>query len=579
MYLDAFTLSALVDEMLDTLAGGRIQDVLDVDENGIGWEVYADHRRRYLYMSADHRQPRIHLVPDKLRRGLPKPSQVGLLMRRLVEGGFIAHISQPPWERIIQIDVEGAEGAVSVIIEPMERRSNILLVRDGIILDCMRRVRADENRYRVSLPNHPYVLPPPQTGKRDPLRLKLDDLIEIFASDEQHDERSAKGAKARKTHQVLTAHLLGVSPLLAKEIVFRAAGTADQKAEDVNFERLLADLHEVIDPLGRRMWQPGICQDERGQVTAYSVYPLTSIHGWRQVESISEALTLFYSAPVGEEAYTAGKQPIRDAIAEARAKLSARLASLQASMTDDSQREWLRQSGELILAYQYAIQPGQTELRAQYDPDQPELTIALDPNMTPLENAQRYFERYNKAKRALEDVPGLIAQTEQDLAFLEQLDTDLTLAASYPEIDEVQAALQAKGLWRGKPLAKASSSRTAPLRVVTPEGFVIWVGRNSRQNEIVTFDKGSPEDWWLHARGVPGAHVIIKTDGRKVPESVFERAAGLAAYYSAKRQEAKVEVDVTLRKHVRKIKGASPGMVTYRNEETRSSVPRSKEED
>jgi predicted ribosome quality control (RQC) complex YloA/Tae2 family protein len=576
MYLDAFTLSALVDEMLDTLAGGRIQDVLDVHENGIGWEVYADHRRRYLYMSADHRQPRIHLVPDKLRRGLPKPSQIGLLMRRLVEGGIIAHISQPAWERIIQIDVEGAEGAVSVVIEPMERRSNLLLVRDGIILDCMRRVGADENRYRVSLPNHPYVPPPPQTGKLDPLRLNLEALSEIFARDRAADQQS-RGSKARRAHQVLTAHLLGVSPLLAKEIVFRAAGTAEQKAEDADCARLLSALRELVEPLGRRMWQPGVCEDGRGQVTAYSVYPLTSIVGWRRVETISEALTLFYSAPVGEEAYTAGKQPIREAIAEARAKLSARLASLRASLTDDSQRERLRQSGELILAYQYAIQPGQTELRAQYEVDQPELTIALDPTLTPLENAQRYFERYNKAKRALEDVPRLIAQTERDLAFLEQLDTDLTLAGSYPEIDEVQAALQAKGLWRGKPLAKASSSKTAPLRVVTPDGFVIWVGRSSRQNELVTFDKGSPDDLWLHARGVPGAHVIIKADGRSVPEHVIERAAGLAAYYSAKRHEAKVEVDVTLRKHVRKIKGAPPGMVTYRHEETRLSAPRGRE--
>ncbi|PJF24215.1 MAG: hypothetical protein CUN53_18950, partial [Phototrophicales bacterium] len=173
------------------------------------------------------------------------------------------------------------------------------------------------------------MLPPPQTGKRDPLRLKLDDLIEIFASEEQHDERSAKGAQARRTHQVLTAHLLGMSPLLAKEIVFRAAGKADQKAEDVNFERLHSALHDVVDPLGRRMWQPGVCQDERGQVTAYSVYLLTCIPGWHRVDSISQALTVFYSAPVGEEAYTAGKQPIRDAIAEARAKLSARLASLR----------------------------------------------------------------------------------------------------------------------------------------------------------------------------------------------------------------------------------------------------------
>jgi predicted ribosome quality control (RQC) complex YloA/Tae2 family protein len=441
----------------------------------------------------------------------------------------------------------------------------------------MRRVGADENRYRVSLPNHPYVPPPPQTGKHDPLRLNLEALSEIFARDRAADQQS-RGSKARRTHQVLTAHLLGVSPLLAKEIVFRAAGTADQKAEDADCARLLSALREVVEPLGRRMWQPGVCEDEHGQVTAYSVYPLTSMGGWRRVETISEALTRFYSAPVGEEAYTAGKQPIREAIAEARAKLSARLASLRASLTDDVQRERLRQSGELILAYQYAIQPGQTELRAQYEVDQPELTIALDPTLTPLENAQRYFERYNKAKRALEDVPQLIAQTEQDLAFLDQLDTDLTLASSYPEIDEVQAALQAKGLWRGKPLTKASSSRTAPLRVVTPDGFVIWVGRSSRQNELVTFDKGSPDDLWLHARGVPGAHVIIKADGRSVPEHVIERAAGLAAYYSAKRHEAKVEVDVTLRKHVRKIKGAPPGMVTYRHEETRLSAPRGREE-
>jgi len=420
------------------------------------------------------------------------------------------------------------------------------------------------------------VPPPPQTGKLDPLRLNLEALSEIFARDRAADQQS-RGSKARRAHQVLTAHLLGVSPLLAKEIVFRAAGTAEQKAEDADCARLLSALRELVEPLGRRMWQPGVCEDGRGQVTAYSVYPLTSIVGWRRVETISEALTLFYSAPVGEEAYTAGKQPIREAIAEARAKLSARLASLRASLTDDLQRERLRQSGELILAYQYAIQPGQTELRAQYEVDQPELTIALDPTLTPLENAQRYFERYNKAKRALEDVPRLIAQTERDLAFLEQLDTDLTLAGSYPEIDEVQAALQAKGLWRGKPLAKASSSKTAPLRVVTPDGFVIWVGRSSRQNELVTFDKGSPDDLWLHARGVPGAHVIIKADGRSVPEHVIERAAGLAAYYSAKRHEAKVEVDVTLRKHVRKIKGAPPGMVTYRHEETRLSAPRGRE--
>jgi predicted ribosome quality control (RQC) complex YloA/Tae2 family protein len=157
---------------------------------------------------------------------------------------------------------------------------------------------------------------------------------------------------------------------------------------------------------------------------------------------------------------------------------------------------------------------------------------------------------------------------------LAQLGTDLELATNWPEIDEVQQVLQAKGYWRGKPAQRvAGGGKSAPLRRVTPEGFVIWVGRNSRQNEIVTFDKGSPNDLWLHARDVPGAHVIIKTDGRPVPESVIERGAAVAAYYSAKQNEAKVLVDVTYRRYVKKIKGAGPGMVTYRNEETHTATP------
>jgi predicted ribosome quality control (RQC) complex YloA/Tae2 family protein len=566
MYLDAFTLSALVDDMLDTLAGARIQDVLDVDDEALGWEVYGSHQRRYLYMSADNRQPRVHLVPDKLRRGTVNPSTIGLLMRRYIEGAVIAHISQPAWERLIDLEIHGREGVFHVIIEPMERRSNILLLRDGVILDCVRRVGADENRYRVSLPNHSYIPPPPQTGKLDPLTLTAEQLIGVFAAEDD---------PKRKTHQVLTARLLGISPLLAKEIVFRAASTPDQRASDADYERLHDVMRDLVGSLAKRQWQPGIAVDERGAVTAFSVYPLQSAAGWRPVESVSAALTAFYSAPVGEDAYNAGKAPLRDAISEANAKLSARLASLKNSLTDERERERLRQSGELLLAYQYTVQPGQTELRAQYDLDQPEMVIALDTALTPLENAQRYFDKYNRAKRALEDVPRLIKETEADLAFLAQLDTDLTLASNYPEIDEVQAALQVKGLWRGKPLPKSGASKSAPLRVVTPEGFVIWVGRNSRQNDLVTFDKGSPTDLWLHVRGVPGAHVIIKADGRRIPDEVIERAASLAAYYSGKRDEAKVEVDVTLRKDVRKIKGAAPGMVTYRNEETRAVAPRS----
>ncbi len=564
MYLDAFTISALVDEFMDTLVGGRVQDSLSVDETGLGLEIYANHQRHYLYLSADPQRPRVLIGPDKLRRGLTTPTTLGLMFRRYIEGGVITHVSQPEWERMLLIDVRSEEGDLTIIVEPMERRSNILLVQNGVILDCIRRVGPDENRYRISLPAHEYVPPPPQTGKLDPFTMTSGSLMGVFARNQD--------AK-RKAHQVLTASVLGMSPLLAKEIVYRASNTTEQKADAANSQALYETMQSVLAPLRHREWQPGVAENERG-VAAYSVYPLESMAGWRPVDTVSQAMTLFYSAPTGDDAYNAGKAPVRAAIYEAAEKLRGKLVSLQRSMTDQAEREVLKQSGELILAYQYAIQRGQTELHAQYDLDAPELVVTLDPQLSPLENAQRYFEKYNKAKRALDDVPTLIRATESDLKFLEQLETDLDLATNWPEIDEVQQALQARGYWTGAPTKRiAGSGKSAPLRVVSHDGFVVWIGRNSRQNETVTFDKGGPQDTWLHAHGVAGAHVIVKFDGRQIPDAVIDGAARLAAYYSASRGENSVIVDVTGRRYVRKIKGAAAGMVTYRNEVTRTVTP------
>ncbi len=564
MYLDVFTLAALVDELMDTIVGGRVQDVLDVDETGVGLEIYAHHKRHYLYISADPSTPRIHLVDERLRRGLPKPTPLGLLLRRNIEGSLLTHVSQPPWERIVQLDFEGAEGAFALIVEPMERRSNVLLVRDGIVLDCMRRVHPSENRVRVSLPGHPYSPPPPQSGKLDPSQVTLEVVTDMLA--EPQDPK-------RKLHQALTGRFLGFSPLLAREAAFRAGGSAEVRPADVAGSDVYAAIQSLVMPLLRREWEPGIVE-RGGAVEAYSVYPVRALAGWHRSTSVSDALCAYYGGAVGPDAYNAAKEPVRAALREAEAKLKARLASLQRSMTDDTEREVMRQSGELILAYQYALAPGQTELRAQYDPDRAELVIPLDPQLTPLENAQHYFERYNKAKRALDDVPELIAQTERELALLAQLAVDLDLASSWPDIDDVQQALQAAGYWRGERRRVAGGQRSAPLRVTTPDGWVIWIGRNSRQNEQVTFEKGSPGDLWLHVRDAPGAHVIIKTEGRGVPEAVIDLAASLAAFYSARRSDAKAPVDVTQRVHVRKIRGAAPGMVTYRNETTRMAEPR-----
>jgi predicted ribosome quality control (RQC) complex YloA/Tae2 family protein len=495
---------------------------------------------------------------------LPKPTQLGLLFRSYVEGGTLLHVHQPPWERVLHFDISGPRGDVTIVVEPMERRANLILTQEGIVLDCLRRVGPRDNRMRITLPNKPYVEPPPQLGKLDPFSLSGDDLAQAFAG---NDDPKAKAA------QTLTRRVLGMSPLLAKEIIFRAFGAIDVLAADADADAVYNAMRDVVGPLQRREWQPGIVERD-SLVEAYSVYPLTHLNGWKSVESVSAALAAYYGAPVGPEAYAAAKAPIKEAIAEARAKLSAKLASLQDSMTDDSQREQLKLAGELILAYQYGLTPGQTELKAEYEADQPPLAIKLNPELSPLENAQAYFSRYNKAKRALDDVPALIRETENALNYLTNLDTDLDLASNWPEIDEVQAALIAAGHWRGAATRRlGGGGASGPLRLVTKDGIVIWVGRNSRQNELVTFNKASSEDLWLHARGVPGAHVVVKMEGRAIPEQVIETAARIAAHYSALRGEVKAPIDVTRVKYVRKIKGAAQGMVTYRNETTMSVPP------
>ncbi|MFQ3534692.1 MAG: NFACT RNA binding domain-containing protein [Aggregatilineales bacterium] len=562
MNFDVFTIAAVTAELNDLLRGGRVQDSLELGDDALGLEIYNNHTRHYLYLSAHPQLARLHLVPERLRRGVEHPSPLGLMLRRYLEGSRFTGAAQPPWERIVHLMFVGSAGEFTLIAEPMERRSNLLLVQDGQILDCLRRVGPDENRARVSLPAHPYVPPPPQTSKRVPTTLSLSSLAELLDAEPN-----------KLVWRLLTEKLLGFSPMLAKEAVFRAAGALDCRAADCSASALLAEIQGLLGALLAEEFAPHICEQD-GLAVAYAAYPITHLPNAQPVENISAALSAFYGAPIGEAAYANAKRPIQAQLTEAIERISRRLEALKRSQRDEAERDRLRQSGELILAYQYQIARGQTSFSAQYDFDMPPLEIALDPTLTPLENAQRYFEQYEKAKRAAAEVPSLIGAAERELAFLRQLETDLALAANYPEIGEVQDALQANGYWRGAPTARPRSGKSAPLKVSTPDGFVIWVGRNARQNEEVTFTKGASNDLWLHARGIPGAHVIIKSSGRIVPQAVLERAASLAAYYSAARNEAYVPVDVTERRYVRKLKGGQMGMVTYRNESTLSVPPR-----
>ncbi len=553
--MDTFTISALADELKAAIAGGRVQDIIDVDPLGIGLEIYANRRRHYLYLSAAPQHPRLHLVDAKLRRGLAKPTQLGLLLRTYIEGAIVGEISQPPWERLLEIALTSGDAEYRLIAELMPRRANVLLLRDGMILDCLNRVGPEDNRYRLSLPNHEYKPPPPIRGQLDPADLAESDLRRLLASAEK---------ASTQTRRLLPGRILGLSPLLAKEIVFRAVGASDAKAVDTGSAALYAAFAETLTPLLQRRWEPGI-GSVAGAPAAFSVFPLSQME-WRETDTVSAALQGYFGAISGIDAYQEAKKPVQAAIEEARIKLRSKIASLQKGLRDDSELQRLRQAGDLILAYQYALSDGQRELRAQYNPDEPELQVTLDPDRSPIENAQNYFRRYEKAKSANEAAPALVSETRLELDFIEQLENDLATASNWLEIDDVIQILQTRGHWQGAPRQRIGGGRQGPLRIVSRDGYLIWFGRNSRQNEQVTFKTANPQDIWLHARDAPGAHLIIRNDGRRISEQLIAEAAAVAAWHSARRNDANVQVDYTRVKYVKAIKGAGPGMVTYRNE-------------
>lgn len=272
--------------------------------------------------------------------------------------------------------------------------------------------------------------------------------------------------------------------------------------------------------------------------------------------------------------YRAARERLWGMLEEAAGRLERRRRQLLEQMVPAEEIEALRQAGEYILAFGWQLRPGQDMLEVDLG-DGEVCRIALEPALSPAENAERYFERYRKAKRAAEAVPALLEQVEEELAFLAQLRLDVELAASRAELDALEQELVQWG-YVPAPAKKAHAkpAPAAPLTVEGPDGFQILVGRNSRQNDYLTFTLARGDDLWFHARGTAGAHVILRTAGRAPTPAAVQRAAELAAYYSSARHSTRVLVDYTLCRHVRRRSGGRPGQVFYRRETTITVAPR-----
>ena len=580
MYYDALTLACVKDELASKLLGGRVQRVLQPSKLSIGLEIYA-RQRHQLLLSADPRAAGVMLVEEKPRRGVEAPSPLLLLLRKYVRGARLVSLAQPPFERVLRLTFGGEQGTATVICEIMGRYSNIILLgTEGPILDAIKRVPSTINRYRTTLPQQPYVAPPPQ-DKENPLLLTPNVL-----------RQATEGPVDQPIWRRIVQAVAGISPLLAREIVYRACGQTEPGGElrPEAYVRLVEVIEELMSLPENHRWSPCVAAGctpsasslgESRRAVAYAPYALTHLD-YEPVESISAAIALVAESAGGADAYRQVRERLYRLIDEQIERQEARLAALRRSLVTAAEIDELELRGNVILAMAWSVKPGQTELvvnAADFGADRSgELRIPLDPSLSPAQDAQALFEQYRKNKSATEEVPKRMREAEAELTYLAQLRTDTAMAENRPQLDQVEQALQEAGLGP-KRKTRPTAGRAEPINRRAPDGTLILVGRNSRQNDLVTFRQSSPDDLWLHARGVPGSHVIIRSDGADVAEETLTLAARLAAYYSAARGEAQVQVDYTPRRHVRHIRGARPGMVTYQQEKSLVVCGRAPSED
>lgn len=586
MTYDFWTTAAVADELRHTITPGRVQQVVQVDAASLAFEVYAGRERRYLLASVDLQAPRVFLADDKPRRGVDTPSTLLQLLRKYVRGAALTAVHQPPWERILYLDFQHPEhGQTRLVVELIGRWANLLLLRPAKgegeaaqvwrILECVHRHRPQDGASRPALPGQLYQ-PPPQPAGLAP------DALDAAQARSLLDGAPSDVALWR----VLVDGLLGVSPQTAREIVYRALGDVQARAGQVKgVASLVETVAAWVEMLRDGRWQPCLARDAAGAPLAFAPYLLTQRTDavLEPLPSISRAVDLFYGerAQTSGDAYAAARRQTAASLERAVRSLEKRQAALQRELRPAEEIERLRASGEWILALATQIAPRQTELPLPEGVELP--PIRLDPALSPAENAAAYFKRYRKARRAAEMGQPRLEALAAELSYLEQLGADLALAADRNEIDAVRAALAEAGYARQRRQAARSDAGQntvqvqGPRRYTSREGYAILVGRNSRQNEHITCDLAGPDDLWLHARGWPGSHVVIRSGGQPVSEETVRQAAGLAAFYSKAQREAWVDVIVVERRRVRRPPGPRhPGMVMVDGERVvrvRPAVP------
>ncbi len=556
MAFDAFYLSAVLTE-LRALSEPRVEKIHQPARDTVILHLRHREGRCKLLFAMNPTAPRLHLTTANPENP-PEPPMFCMLLRKHLSGGRLISISQPPMERcaIFTFECMDEMGDLvqrKLIAELMGRTCNLyLLSPEGRIIDCLRRIGLDESAKRQALPGLYYQDPEPVT-KKNPLDLTEESYVNLL---------SQPGADLLA--QRLMDELGGLSPLICREAALFACGDVDVRLENENISAVSKKLTEFF---RENLEHPApYYYAQNGNPKQFAFCPIREYGACTKAESFSGLLDMFYTVRDRNDAMRQKSQSVRKTVQNLCARLTKKLAIQEKELEATYDRERLRQLGDILTANIHKITKGQTLVRVEdfYDEDMKEIEISLSPLLSPQQNAAKYYKDYARMKTAEKELTRQIELGEGELEYLKSVLEELNRADSDQALEEIKQELQAGGYLRadtGKKRVK--TGKLPPLRFESTDGFPIYVGRNNRQNEELTFKSARKDDIWLHASKVHGSHVIIACAGQNVPDDTVTQAAQLAAYYAETTGGQNIAVDVTPVRQVKKIPNGKPGMVIY----------------
>ncbi len=570
MAFDGTVIACMVKELKERTEGGRITKIAQPEPDELLLTLKKDRDASRLLISANASLPLIYFT-DKNKTSPMTAPNFCMLLRKHIGTARIVSVVQPDFERIIDFTLEHLDDLGDLcrkhlIVELMGKHSNIIFCDETYkIIDSIKHVSAQVSSVREVLPGRDYFIPR-TVEKENPLLAEEKGFLSFLNDAPQ------------PLYKALYGHYTGVSPAAALEICCRASLDSGQPANTLNEleqTHLFRTFSYYFEDIAGSRFSPAIIY-QNGEPVEFTALPTSCYENCavRPFPSVSLVLETYYAE---KNAVTRSRQKSADLRRIIQTLLERNVKKLELQekqMKDTEKKDKYRIYGELLNTYGYSLKGGERSLKAlNYYTDQ-EIEIPLDETLTAKENAQKYFDRYNKLKRTFEALSTLLVETREEIDHLESIAQALDIAMTEEDLTEIKEEMREFGYIKKRgPKEKKGRNKSRPFHYISSDGFHIYIGKNNYQNEDLTFKVAQGGDWWFHAKGMPGSHVIVQTRGQELPDRTFEEAGRLAAYYSKGRGGDKVEIDYIQRKHVKKVSGAKPGFVIYHTNYSMVSAP------